>query len=262
MYTVTKYPHGTFSWADTSSTNPEAAKQFYVELFGWGNFDIPIGEGMTYTMFLHQGQNVAALSGATPEALEQGIPSHWSCYVSVDDVDALLPIVTANGGQIIYGPMDVFDSGRMAFLMDPTGAALGLWQARSHIGAGIVNTVGALCWNELLTRDAAAAKAFYSAVLGWEFQDLERYIDISNRGRQNGGMIEMDESFGDTPPCWMPYFNIGEINAGIERVKALGGQVHMGPHHVPGTGYWALATDPAGAHFYIAQPLQADPWEE
>ena len=162
MYTVSKYPHGTFSWADTSSTDSAAAKQFYMDLFGWGKFDIPIGEGMTYTMFQHQGQNVAALSDATPEALEQKIPSHWSCYVTVDDVDALLPVVTANGGQIIYGPMDVFDSGRMAFLMDPTGAALGLWQARNHIGAGIVNTVGAMCWNELLTRDAETAKAFYS----------------------------------------------------------------------------------------------------
>ena len=50
-------------------------------------------------MFQHQGQNVAALSNATPEALEQNIPSHWSCYVSVDDVDALLPVVTDNGGH-------------------------------------------------------------------------------------------------------------------------------------------------------------------
>ena len=160
MYTVTKYPHGTFNWADSSSTNSEAAKQFYMDLFGWGKFDIPIDEGMTYTMFQHQGQNVAALSDATQEALEQNIPSHWSCYVAVDDVDALLPVVTANGGQIIYGPMDVFDSGRMAFFMDPEGAALGLWQARNHIGAGIVNTVGAMCWNELLTRDAADSQGF------------------------------------------------------------------------------------------------------
>ena len=140
-------------------------------------------------MFQHQGQNVAALSEATPEALEQNIPSHWSCYVAVDDVDALLPVVTDHGGTIIFGPMDVFDSGRMAFLMDPTGAALGLWQARNHIGAGIVNTVGAMCWNELLTRDVEGAKAFYSAVLGWEYRDLENYSDIINRGRVNGGIV-------------------------------------------------------------------------
>ncbi len=262
MYTVTKYPHGTFSWADTSSTDPEAAKQFYMNLFGWGKIDIPVGPGMTYTMFQHGDRAAAALSPATPEALEQNIPSHWNCYVSVDDVDALLPVVEANGGTIIFGPMDVFDSGRMAFFMDPTGAALGLWQPRNHIGAGIVNTIGAMCWNELLTRDAEAAKTFYNTVLGWEFHGDAHYIHITNQGRNNGGMIQMGPEFGDTPVCWMPYFNIGDINAGIARVKELGGQVHMGPNEAPDTGYWALATDPADAHFYIMELFNADPWIE
>ena len=80
--------------------------------------------------------------------------------------------------------MDVFDSGRMAFIVDPTGAQLGLWQPKNHIGAGIVNTVGAMCWNELLTRDAQTAKAFYSAIFGWEFYGDEHYIHISNKRPQ------------------------------------------------------------------------------
>ena len=75
-------------------------------------------------------------------------------------------------------------------------------------------------------------------------------------------MIQMDASFGETPPCWMPYFNVGEIKAGIARVKELGGQVHIGPNEAPDTGYWALATDPACAHFYIMERFNADPWEE
>ena len=264
MYTVTHYPHGTFSWADTSSTNAAAAKQFYQQLFGWSHYDIPVGGGMTYTMFQHQGQHVAALSEATPEALEHNIPSHWSCYVAVDDVDALLPVITANGGTIIYGPMDVFDSGRMAFLADPTGAQLGLWQAKSHIGAGIVNTTGAMCWNELLTRDAARAKAFYSAVLGWEFYGDEHYTHISNRGRNNGGILQMDASFGDMPPCWMPYFHVADVDAGMARVAELGGRV-VTPKMQAGedAGNWfTVVEDPAGAHFYIMQLEKADPWLE
>ena len=115
--------------------------------------------------------------------------------------------------------MDVFDSGRMAFLMDPTGAALGLWQARNHIGAGIVNTVGAMCWNELKTTDVEAAQAFYSAVLGWEYGGDEHYTDIFNRGRANGGMVQVDTG---VPPCWMPYFTVADIDAGAARVQELG----------------------------------------
>ncbi len=262
MYTVTKYPHGTFSWADTSSRDSAAAKQFYMAFFGWNNYDIPIGPGMTYTMFQHHGQHVAALSEATPEAIEQNIPSHWSCYVSVDDVDALLPRVTELGGTIIYGPMDVFDSGRMAFLMDPSGAALGLWQARSHIGAGIVNTVGAMCWNELLTRDAEAAKAFYGKLLGWEFYGDGHYIHIRNRGRNNGGMLEMDESFGDMPPCWQPYFHVADIDAAMKRVEELGGKLLTPKMDAPDTGQFSVVQDPAGATFYIMQLAKADAWEE
>ena len=258
MYTVTKYPHGTFSWADTSSTDSAAAKQFYMDLFGWTNYDIPIDENNTYTMFQHQGQHVAALSEAMPEALEQNIPSHWSCYVAVDDVDALLPVVTANGGQIIFGPMDVFDSGRMAFLMDPTGAALGLWQANNHIGAGIVNTVGAMCWNELCTNDTEAAKTFYSALLGWEFYGDEHYIHISNRGRNNGGMIQLE----NVPPCWMVYFHVADIDAGIKRVTELGGTITVPKHEIPDGGWWSVVADPAGANFYIMQLEKADPWVE
>ena len=49
-----------------------------------------------------------------------------------------------------HGPEDVFDAGRMLHIQDPTGALLNLWQPYKSIGAGIVNTVGAMCWHELV----------------------------------------------------------------------------------------------------------------
>ena len=150
MYKVTKYAHGTFSWAENSSTSPDKAIAFYLDLFGWGKYEIPIDETHTYTMFTLEGENASALSDMLPE----GVPSFWFNYVTVEAVDSLADVVTANGGQIVYGPFDVFDSGRMLHIQDPEGAHLGLWQPKQHIGAGIVNTVGAMCWNELLTRDA------------------------------------------------------------------------------------------------------------
>ena len=258
MYKVSKYPHGTFSWADNTSTDPDAAKAFYLDLFGWGKNEIPISEDMTYTMFQHLGENVAALSGMMPQMQEMGIPSHWTNYVTVDDVDALADVVTANGGSIVYGPMDVFDSGRMLQIQDPTGAQIAVWQPRNHIGAGIVNTVGAMCWNDLVTNDAAAAKAFYAALLGWEFYGDEHYIHISNRGRNNGGMIEMKEM----PPCWMPYFHVANVDDAMKRVEELGGAVVVGKHEAPDTGWWSIVKDPAGAHFYLMQLINAQPWQE
>jgi len=262
MYKVMKYPQGTFSWADNTSTNAEAAKAFYMGLFGWGKIDEPLGGGMFYTMFQHKGEHAAGFAAMMPDMQAQGIPSHWTNYVSVDDVDAMAGIVTANGGTIVFGPMDIFESGRMLQFIDPTGAQLGLWQAKDHIGAGIVNTVGAMCWNELLTRDAEAAKAFYSKLLGWEFYGDEHYIHISNRGRNNGGMIQMGESFGEMPPCWMPYFHVADIDAAMKQVEALGGRVVTQKMEAPDTGWFTVIEDPAGAVFYIMQLVKADPWQE
>ncbi len=258
MYKVTKYPHGTFSWTDNTSTNAEAAKAFYMDLFGWGKVDEPLGGGMFYTMFQHEGEHVAGFAAMMPDMQGQGIPSHWTNYVSVDDVDAMVEPVKANGGTILFEPMDIFDSGRMLQFMDRTGAKLGLWQPKNHIGAGVVNTVGAMCWNDLVTNDAAAAKAFYAALLGWEFYGDDHYIHISNRGRNNGGMIEMK----DMPPCWMPYFHVANVDDAMKRVEELGGAVVVGKHEAPDTGWWSIVKDPAGAHFYVMQLIAADAWEE
>lgn len=262
MHKVHKYPHGTFCWTENTSTDLEAAKTFYLDLFGWSKNEIPIGNGRLYTMFQHHGENAAAISGMTPDIQARGIPSHWSNYVAVADVDALLGPVSENGGIILFGPMDILDSGRMLLIQDPTGAQLGLWQPKNHIGAGIVNTIGAMCWNELLTRDAATAKTFYGAVLGWEFYGEEHYIHISNRGRNNGGIMPMDENFGDMPPCWMVYFHVADIDAGMKRVEELGGKVVTPKMEAPDTGWFTVIEDPAGAVFYIMQLNKAEPWEE
>ena len=263
MYKVKKYPHGTFSWAENISTDRERSNAFYRELFGWGGYDIPIGENMNYTMLTLEGENVVALMAMPPDIQAQGIPSFWSNYVTVDDLAPLADVITANGGTILSGPMDVFDSGSMIFLMDPTGAQLGLWQPKNHIGAGIVNTVGAMCWNELLTTDAEAAKAFYGKLLGWEFvTDESGYILIMNRGRNNGAMMQMDESFGGMPSVWQPYFTVADIDASIERAGELGATIIIPKTEAPGAGHFAFMSDPAGAHFYIIQLTLVEPWQD
>ena len=69
--------------------------------------------------------------------------------------------------------MDILDIGRMAVFVDDTGAFFSVWQAGTHPGAGLVNEPGALAWNELDTRNADEAKAFYGAVFGWASRTSE-----------------------------------------------------------------------------------------
>ncbi len=143
-YFVTKYPAGTFSWADIYSTDMEKTKTFLTGLFGWTTQDFPTGEGRpNYTMFSLDGKNVA---GGMP-TFTPNLPSYWSNYVTVDNVDDTTKKAERLGAKIIMQPMDVMDAGRMATIQDPTGAYLSLWQPKNHIGAQIVNTVGAMVWN-------------------------------------------------------------------------------------------------------------------
>jgi len=57
-------------------------------------------------------------AGLGPQ-MNMEMPPFWAVYISVADADATAAAATAAGAQVIAGPMDVFDAGRMAVLMDP-----------------------------------------------------------------------------------------------------------------------------------------------
>ncbi len=227
-------------------------------LFDWSKNEIPIGEGMTYTVSQLEGEDCAALSGMMPDQLGAGFQSHWNNFVTVDDIDAFVDVVKANGGEVIYGAEDVFNDGRMLHIQDPTGAALNLWQPYNSIGAGIVNTIGAMSFNELWTPDVARAKDFYHALFGWEYEFDGIFTCIFNRGRANGGMLQLD----DVAPIWVPHFHIADVDAAISRVNELGGAIEIDMHVDADGKRWSVVADPAGALFYIMELVTADPWIE
>ena len=262
MFKVTKYPHGTFSWIDCATTDWEGGKKFYSELMGWTCEDIPMGDGTFYTMFKHDGLEVAGIS-AIPKSME-GMPSHWNSYITVDDVDALAPKVKEFGGTIVAEPMDVFESGRMLILQDPTGATVSLWQPKNHIGSSLVNTPGSLAWNELYSGDIDKARDFYAKLLGWEWQKMEGmdYWLCKVNGRMNGGAMQLTPEFGDMLPNWTAYISVADIEASTAKVKELGGQVMVELNEAGDVGRFSVITDPQGAAITLMQLNQADPWVE
>jgi predicted enzyme related to lactoylglutathione lyase len=263
-YTVTKYPHGTFSWADAMSTDAEATKKFMVELMGWKAEDMPTDtEGVVYTMFSHEGHSVAGL-GQMPPHMEH-VPSHWNSYITVDDLDAALQKVESAGGKVTMPKMKVMTAGKMAGIADPTGASFMLWEAGDTIGAGLVNTVGAMGWNELRTTDTAAAKKFYTTVFGWTYDSMDKEYDaIKNNGRMNGGIMPIAKDWGDVPPHWAVYFTVADIDQTVEKAKKLGGSVQGEVIDAgEGIGRFAMITDPTGAQFVAIQLSDApEHWEE
>jgi predicted enzyme related to lactoylglutathione lyase len=238
----TSYEPGTFSWAELATSDAGAAKAFYTELFGWQYDDNETGGGPVYSMALRDGKPVAALF-----ASEQ--PPHWNCYVTVASADESAARAAGEGGTVVAPAFDVMDVGRMAVVADPAGAALCLWEPRAHIGAQLVNTPGALTWNDLVTPDAEAAERFYGALFGWTTSEIPNaggYRVIRNGERANGGI--MPHTGG--PPSWVPYFGHDDVDRLVADVGGLGGRVLNGPTRMP-QGAIAVLGDPQGAVFAV-----------
>ena len=264
MKVVKKYPDGVFCWVDLATTDPAAAKAFYTGLFGWESEDLPTDMGAPYTMFRIEGKNVAALSAMMPDMQAQGVPPHWSSYVKHDNVDAAAAKVTEAGGSLASPPFDVMDSGRMAFAQDPAGAAFGIWQPASHIGAELVNMPNTLVWNELQTRDAEGAKSFYGAVFDWTYEsDPNGYILCQESGRAQAGILQMDESWPENVPSnWSVYFMVADLDVSVAKVKELGGNIMVPPTPAGELGKFSTVQDPQGAAFTIMQfdgPVDSPP---
>lgn len=244
------YEPGTFCWLDLSTSDLDGARAFYGELFGWEFEDSEIPGGGVYTMCQLQGDEVAAIVQQDQQ------PGHWNHYVSVENADETAAKAKQLGAHIFEEPFDVMESGRMAVFADPGGAVLCVWEARDHIGAGRVNDIGCMAWNELQTREPEKTVVFYSTLFGWETDSIEEggqtvYVTIKNRrGWMNGGMMPMAGQPGDAPSYWLPYFNVSSCDDAAEKAKRLGGALLAGPME-PGAGRIAILSDPQGAAFAV-----------
>ena len=116
-----------FCWVDLATVDQGAAKLFYCRLFGWAVQDQRAGEGQ-FSTFAQREAPFASLYQLTRKQIEHGVPSHWTPYVSVPDVDAMASKASGLGGQVIVPPHDVAGLARVSLITDPAGALIGLWQ--------------------------------------------------------------------------------------------------------------------------------------
>ena len=252
------YPHGMITWTDLNTPNVDRAKEFYGALLGWEAEDIMYGDQPVYVMFRYNGKLAAGMAGQSAEMAERGVPPSWTTYVNVDDVETVAARFTDNGGNLVVPPMDVMDNGRMAYGMDPTGAAIGFWQAGNHRGAEAFNDPGFMTWNELTTRDSAGARDFYTAILPWELSEQDMggypYYMFMLGERPVAGIMTMDDARpADTPAHWMTYFRVQDTLAAVAIATEIGGSVPAPPFDTP-QGTAAVINDPDGGTFSVIDP--------
>ena len=111
---------------------------------------------------------------------------------------------------------------------------------------------GTFHWNELMTGDVEAAKAFYSATIGWQFDGMPMpegmYWVAKMDDQPVAGLMDMTGIVPEgVPPHWMPYLEVDDIDARLAKIKAAGGEVLREAFDVPEVGRFAILKDATGA---------------
>ncbi len=117
---------GEFSWHELSTSDYQAAFDFYAALFGWVKGEaMDMGPGGVYMMYSRpDGPPLGGMFNKPPN--QPGPPASWLCYATIGDIHAKAKDVTQLGGQVLNGPMEMPGGDVIAQCMDPQGAAFAL----------------------------------------------------------------------------------------------------------------------------------------
>lgn len=249
MGSIAAHPPGVFCWPELASNHRGRAIDFYSALFDWAPVDQ--ADGQPYTIFQLGGLDVAAVHTMDPRESPQD--PHWSSYVSVASADDAVSRARALGGRVISGPMDVVNFGRMATVEDPTGATIGLWESKSHIGAQVLNAPGSLCWTELTSGNIGAAEAFYVGLFEWRSRRRlkDTYVEFLRGNEPIAGLLPSRPAWRDMRPHWMPYFAVVDVDDVVDLARRYGGALLAAPASIPMAGRFAVLRDSQGAVFGV-----------
>lgn len=116
--------HGALSWGELMTTDPVAAKAFYMKVFGWEAIDMPIAnrEGETYTFFkIKNGKDVVGMMKIPPE-MPEGVPPMWCAYITVDSIEETVKNAEEAGGKLCWPVTEIPEVGKFCSIADPQGA--------------------------------------------------------------------------------------------------------------------------------------------
>jgi hypothetical protein len=120
-------------------------------------------------------------------------------------------------------------------------------------------THGTFGWNELMSSDVEASKAFYTKVAGWTYQDMPfeggsyTLAFIEGNPVPVAGIMPWPESQPGAND-WFAYINVDDIDAAVAAVTEAGGSVMREPFEIEGTGWIAVVVDSAKTAIGLLEP--------
>jgi hypothetical protein len=113
---------------------------------------------------------------------------------------------------------------------------------------------------ELHTNDVNRARAFYSKLFDWKLEEVPlpggdgTYTMISVGEGTGGGM--MKQPMPGTPPQWLAYVGVDDIQASTKKAKELGATIVQDVMEVGPYGWMSVISDPTGAVLALFKPKQ------
>ncbi|MEZ5170998.1 MAG: VOC family protein [Acidimicrobiia bacterium] len=114
---------------------------------------------------------------------------------------------------------------------------------------------------DLSTTDPEAARAFYGALFGWEYEIASGpqeggYASAMKNQKMVAGIFQQQKEHADMgmPPAWNTYVTVDDVDATAGRVTSAGGQVLAPPFDVMDAGRMTVTMDPTGAALCFWQP--------
>jgi predicted enzyme related to lactoylglutathione lyase len=120
---------------------------------------------------------------------------------------------------------------------------------------------GTFCWADLTTSDQDGSKTFYSALFGWEAEDLPvgegtTYSMMRKDGKSVAAIAPQPPQQRDAgvPSIWNSYVSVASADAAAQRAQELGANVHAPAFDVMEAGRMAVLQDPQGAYVMVWEP--------
>ena len=237
-------------WLDLSSSDAAASREFYSKVFGWKIEVDPDPQYGGYGMAKIGGKDVAGIGPKmSPEA-----PNAWLVYIATADAADTAKKAKDAGGKVMMEPTAIGPQGTMAVIQDPSGAAIGVWQAGQMAGTLVTGQANAYGWAELNARGVDKARSFYKKVFGWgekksEMAEGMEYTEFLAGGESIAGGMEMNPMVpAEVPSYWLAYFTVADVDAAYNKATEAGAKTMLEPQDFPG-GRFAILSDPQGASF-------------
>ena len=250
---VTTYA-GSPIWLELLTSDAAKSIAFYDTLFGWSAEQM----GPDFGNYINFARNGTRVTGGMHNPGD-GHPDVWAVYLQTDNAEQTAADAAAHGGAVIVPAMPVMELGIMAVMTDAGKAAIGAWQPGTHTGYATHGEPGAPAWFELMTRDFAAAIAFYTDVFKWKTTTMSdtdefRYATLGEGATAAAGVMDASGLLPEGVPAhWAVYFEVADTDAACTKIVDLGGTVLDAPQDTP-FGRNATVADPTGAMFKITRP--------